>query len=269
VKSFSIIGAGNLGTNLIHSLVEKQFELKFIYNKSRYGYFSGSVTGDMRLTVREPDFIFICTQESRMQKAVRLAADSGNIEGKIFFHTSNSLTSDELLPLKERGAYTASFSPLQTFAGLSFENGREADIFKDVYFLAEGDEPALALAGEIADSLGARLLIVEKSKKIYFHIAAVCASNFLISILKLSENQLKKAGGSIVERNNEPVDIKVLLPLIHRTLENVKTRGVDASLTGPVKRKETDVIHSHLAHLDGEDSFLYKALTDYLLYSFS
>ena len=245
MKSFSIIGAGNLGTNLIHSLVEKQFQLKYIYNKSKYGYFVDFVTGNIHSAVKDKK------------------------EGKVFFHTSNSLTSDELLPLKEKGAYIASFSPLQTFAGFNLKNSREADIFKDVYFLAEGDEPALVLAREIAGSLGARLLIVDKSNKIYFHIAAVCASNFLISILKLSENQLKKSGGCIVEGSDESVDIKVLLPLIQQTLENVKTRGIDASLTGPVKRKETDIIQSHLAHLEREDLVLYKALTDYLLYSFS
>lgn len=268
MKSFSIIGAGDLGTRLIHSLVEKGYGLKYIYNKSKHGYFACSVTGDMGLAVREAGFVFICTQESRIREAARLAADSGNVAGKIFFHTSNSLTSDELLSLKEKGAYTASFSPLQTFAGSgpSTGNGPEADLFKGVYFLAEGDEPAVALAREIAGRLGARLLVVDKDEKIYFHIAAVCASNFLISILKLSENQLKKTGVHGVDGH---VDIKVLLPLIRRTLDNVETLGVDASLTGPVKRKETGVIRSHLEHLDGEDSALYKALTDYLLHSFS
>lgn len=258
-----------MGTHLIHSLVEKQYQLKYIYNKSKYGQFTASVTGDIGLTVREPDFIFICTQESRIREVVPLAAASGRIEGKVFFHTSNSLTSDELLPLKEKGAFIASFSPLQTFAGFSLKNRPEADIFEGVYFLAEGDEPALALAREIAGSLGARLIIVEKSKKIYFHIAAVCASNFLISILKLSERQLMKTGDCTVENRNEPVDIKVLLPLIRRTLENVETCGVDASLTGPARRKETGVIQAHLAHLDREDSVLYKTLTDYILQSFS
>lgn len=255
MNRFSVIGAGDLGTRLIHALVETGYGLKYIYKKSKYDNFAGPVTGDIASMVRESDFIFISTQESRIAEAVRLAASSGPA-GKVFFHTSNSLTSDELSPLKEKGAFTASFSPLQTFVGNDADG---AGLFKGVYFLAEGDEPALNLAREIAARLDARLLVVDKDKKIYFHIAAVCASNFLISILKLSGNQLKRAGG---------FDMNVLLPLIRQTVNNVEIRGVDASLTGPVKRKEMGIINTHLEHLEGEDAALYKALTNFLFHSF-
>ena len=257
MNNFSVIGAGDLGTRLTHALVEKGYGLKYIYKKSKYNGFAGLVTGDMGLMVRESDFIFISTRESQIAEAARWAAAS-DPAGKVFFHTSNSLTSDELSLLKEKGALTASFSPLQTFAG-NDENSIGSDLFKGVYFLAEGDEPALRLAREITVRLGARLLVVEKSKKIYFHIAAVCASNFLISILKLSENQLKRAG---------EFDMNVLLPLIRQTVNNVETKGVDASLTGPVRRKEMGIINKHLDHLEGEDAALYKALTDFLFHSF-
>lgn len=255
MNSFSVIGAGDLGTRLIHALVERGYGLKYIYKKSKYGDFSGYVTGDMELMVRESDFVFICTRESQIVDAARLVATSSDPAGKVFFHTSNSLTSDELSLLKGKGAFTASFSPLQTFAG----SGADVGVFEGVYFLAEGDEPALNFAREVADRLDARLLVVDRDKKIYFHIAAVCASNFLISILKLSENQLKRAG---------EFDMNVLLPLIRQTLKNVETTGVDASLTGPVKRKEIGIIKKHLEHLEGEDSVLYKSLTNFLFHSF-
>lgn len=260
-RKFSVIGAGNLGTHLISSLVNKGYPLKYIYKKSKYNAFVSAVTGDMGRLVRESDIIFICTRESVIREVAELAADSFDPAGKIFFHTSNSLTSDELLPLEQKGAYTASFSPLQTFA--SFLPQHAAHVFKGVYFLAEGHEKALECAGEIAGHLGAKILFVDKDKKIYVHIAAVCASNFLISILKLSENQLKKVG------IKKKLDINVLLPLIKQTLENVESRGMDASLTGPVKRKETGIVNKHLEHLEGEEKELYKALSDFLAQSFS
>lgn len=260
-RKFSVIGAGDLGTHLIGSLKNKGYQLKYIYKKSKYNAFVSAVTGDMGKLVRESDIIFICTRESVIREVAELAAASFDPAGKIFFHTSNSLTSDELLPLKRKGAYTASFSPLQTFA--SFLPQQAAHVFKGVYFLAEGERKALELAGEMADHLDAKVLIVDKDEKIYFHIAAVCASNFFISILKLSENQLKKEG---IKKKS---DIKVLLPLIKQTLANVESRGVDASLTGPVKRKEMGIINKHLEHLEGEEAALYKALSDFLAQSFS
>lgn len=276
-RKFSIIGAGNLGTRLIYSLVNcpnHEYELKYIYKKSKFNCFASSIINDMDRLVRESGIIFICTQESRIREAVELAAASriSDLPGKIFFHTSNSLTSDELFELKSRGAFTASFSPLQTFAG--FDPSREdigSNLFKDVYFLAEGDDEALKVAGEIAKALGSNILIVNKNTKIYFHIAAVCASNFLIAILKLAENQLHKAtevgipsASDVLGNDAKTPDIKIMLPLIRQTLENVAVRGVGESLTGPAKRKEMGIIQKHLEHLEGDEAALYKALTEYL-----
>ncbi|MCU0288128.1 MAG: hypothetical protein MUF15_17245, partial [Acidobacteria bacterium] len=60
---FSVIGAGNLGTWLIYSLVHSspgKFELKYIYKKSKFNCFTNSITDDMDCLIRESEFIFIC-----------------------------------------------------------------------------------------------------------------------------------------------------------------------------------------------------------------
>jgi predicted short-subunit dehydrogenase-like oxidoreductase (DUF2520 family) len=255
MKRFSVIGAGNLGTYLIDSLVKKGYSLKYIYKKSRGRQFAFAITGDIRLLVEQSDFIIISTQESKIPGAAELAAASSHPKGKIFFHTSNSLTSDELASLQEKGARVASFSPLQTFPAYSAKT-RE-DVFNGIYFLAEGDEKAVHLARQVAADLGAHVLIVNKSEKIYFHIAGVASCNFLIAVLELAENQLKKVGKH---------DIKILLPLIKQTLKNVESMGVEASLTGPVKRKEMGIVKKHLEVLEKnpDEAALYKALSKFL-----
>lgn len=273
MNHFSVIGAGNLGANLLRALAVKEadYALRYIYKHSKFAAYAGRVTQNMAQLVRESDLVFICTQESRIAAAAETAAAGSDPGGKIFFHTSNSLTSDELIALRRKGAYTASFSPLQTFPGFA----PEVDLFRGIYFLAEGDEKALDAAEKIAADLNANLLRVDKEDKIYYHMAAVCASNFLISILKLSENQLKKTGGPVDEdekdkkgtgymngRIEDP--IKVMLPLIRQTLANVETKGVTASLSGPVKRKETGVVEKHLQRLEGKERALYQALSDFL-----
>ncbi|UCH96591.1 MAG: DUF2520 domain-containing protein [Candidatus Aminicenantes bacterium] len=255
MKRFSIIGAGNLGAYLIDSLVKNGYSLKYIYKKSKTGGFDFAITGDIRLLVEQSDFIIISTQESKIREAAELAAVSSHPKGKVFFHTSNSLTSDELASLKKKGAHVASFSPLQTFPGYSARNSEH--VFNGIYFLVEGDQKAVHLARQIAADLGAYVLAVEKSEKIYFHIAGVAASNFLIAILELAERQLKKVGTH---------DIKILLPLIRQTLKNVESGGVAASLTGPVKRKEMDIVKKHLEVLEKnpDEAALYKALAKFL-----
>lgn len=251
MRNFSVIGAGNVGANLIGSLEKKGYTLRYIYKKSKYDYYAPAVTGDMGAVIREADFIIIGTQESRIDEVAVQAAAATDVSGKIFFHTSNSLTSGQLQPLREKGAYVASFSPLQTFPRFD-EN---IDVYNGIYCLGEGDEPAMVLVRQLALDLGAYLLEVRKQDKIFLHIAGVCASNFLIGILKLAERQIKKAGD---------MDIDILMPLIKQTVKNVERKGVEASLTGPVKRGETAIVQKHLSVLKGQEAELYKLLSDYL-----
>lgn len=260
MKRFSIIGAGNLGTYLINSLVKKGYILKYIYKKAKYPSpkFEAAIEDDIGLIVEQSDFIIISTQESKIREAAESAAVSSNPKGKIFVHTSNSLTSDELISLNGKGAGVASFSPLQTFA--ETEPSSKENLFKGIFFLAEGDREAVRLAEGISADLEAHVLVIDKADKPYIHIAAVSASNFLVAILKLAEGQLKRVG----ERCRVPIDIKVLLPLIKQTLKNVESRGVEASLTGPVKRKEMGIVKKHLELLKGKEKALYQVLSEFL-----
>ncbi|MCP4148025.1 MAG: DUF2520 domain-containing protein [bacterium] len=190
---FSIIGAGNLGTSLICSLVRKGYMLKYIYQKSKFDGFADFLEHDIGKIVKESDIIFICTQESKIREIAQYIATTTNPGGKLFYHTSNSLTSTELEAIEAKGGLVASFSPLQTFP--PYDAGDvQNNLFEGISFLAEGNNAALEPARQIAADLNARVLLVDKETKIYFHISAVCACNFLISILKLSESQLKKAG---------------------------------------------------------------------------
>lgn len=289
-----------MGSNLIHSLVRKGYSLQYIYKrkgaappaqegakvgaapaayktpgkgtasfidrkkrifdrlsqslakKSGRKDFSAYLSEDIGLIVEESDFVFITTRESQLKEAAGLIAQQAEPAGKIFFHTSNSLTSTELLEIKERGGLIASFSPLQTF--VDFDPA--VDLFAGIYFLCEGDAPAVALAGEIAAALGAKALVVDAADKPLFHMAAVSASNFFIALLKFAEAQVKRCGGDF--------DIGILLPLIEQTLKNAASRGVSASLTGPLQRGEAEILRKHLSLLQGEDAAFYKVLTDYL-----
>jgi predicted short-subunit dehydrogenase-like oxidoreductase (DUF2520 family) len=257
VKRFSLIGAGNLGSHLAHSLTAKGCRLSCIYKKTKYQGLAAPITDDLNKLVQESDFIVIATQESKIEEAARALAASSQPAGKVVFHTANALTSDCLVSLKKKAAFTASFSPLQTFA--AFDPACGANVFEGVYFLTEGDPEAVAMAEEIAALLKANVMKVDKEKKVFFHIAAVAASNFLISILKLAERQLHKTA-----KPGEQPDIAILLPLIRQTLKNVEDNGIDASLTGPFKRKETGIIRKHLELLEQDEAALYKALTDFL-----
>ncbi len=245
--SFSVIGAGNLGANLIYSLQKSGDQLISIYKKSKYPQFKEKVENDLEKVISLSNVVFISVQESRIDDIVSEIASLHNLSGKIFFHTSNALTSDEMLLLKEKGGLIASFSPLQTFPDFK----GDPDVFNGVYFLSEGDGVALKTADKIAGELNAFNLVVDKSTKVFFHIGAVISSNFLNSLMKFSDIQVKKGGD---------FNYKILLPLIKQTLRNIENIGLDKALTGPVKRGESEIVKKHLEMLDGKEKDLYELL---------
>lgn len=249
---FSVIGAGRVGLNLSQALQKKGFQLQYIFKKALNNKYPAHITKDISKLVQDSDFIFICVQESKIGPLAELVSTETAPLGKIFFHTANSLTSDELLPLRLAGAAVASFSPLQTF--IRFQEDEE--LFSGVTFLLEGDEAAVRLAGRIAVQLKARTLAVPKQDKVYFHMAAIAAANFLIANLKFAERQL--------DRTTAKPGLDILFPLVEQTFHNIKKYGWRKSLSGPLKRGETGLLKKHESLLSGSEKKIYRLLLQYL-----
>ncbi len=251
MTSYSVFGAGNLGSNLIFALNSSGYSFKYIYSRAKYDVFSKHVENDLKKIIDDSDLFFISVRESQMESVVEYISTISDLTGKIFFHTANSMTSEVLKPLFDKGASVASFSPLQTFPDFM----KSKNIFNDVYFLSEGDVKALEKAKEIASDLGAINLEVNKDMKIFYHMGAVISSNFLNSLLRFADKQLRRGGLH---------DFRILLPLIKETLHNIEKRGLDQSITGPLSRGETGTVSSHENLLSPIDRELYKLLSGYI-----
>lgn len=252
MTDFSFFGVGSLGVNLISSLISAGYKLKYIYKKSAYSIFDSHLDNDVNRIISGSEIIFISTQESKIEGIAETIAEKSDVSGKIFFHTSNSMTSEALKPVRDSGGKVASFSPLQTFVGL--KNGK--NLFRGTTFLAEGDPEALLCAEEISLKLGAFIVKVDPDKKVFFHISAVISSNLLNSLLRFAKIELDKTGSGS--------DISILMPLIKETIVNIEEKGLEDSLSGPVKRGESGIIKKHLENLSGKEKELYKILTGFL-----
>jgi len=252
MNRFSVIGAGYVGLNLIRSLQKNGYVLQHIFQKARGGYFASRLTSDMAELVRAADFVFIAVQESKIKAVAQAVAAHAAPRGKIFFHAANSLTSDELSPLRRAGARVASFSPLQTFIGFR----EDEDLFAGITFLLEGDKAAVTLAQRIATDLQARVLPVRKTDKIYFHMAAIAAANFFIAGMKFAERRLQQTSGR--------PGLEILFPLVEQVLRNVKKIGWRDSLSGPLKRGETGLLAKHESLLAANEKKIYHLLLKYL-----
>ncbi len=247
MKTVSFIGTGRLGTSLALALFKKGWTIRCLADKSlsaakesRKIVGAGEATDDWTGAAEGSAVLFLCIPDENIERtAAALARSKVDWERKIVFHTSGILSSKTLEPVKRRGAFVASFHPVQSFPSKRTPPGR----FKNIYFGIEGDGPALARAKEIARRLGGRPLLLRPQDKPLYHTACSMASNLFVPLFDMSCRLLQAIG------IKSKMASSVLLPLVEGTLQNVKHFDRKTALTGPMARGDEQTIQGHLRAL--------------------
>jgi predicted short-subunit dehydrogenase-like oxidoreductase (DUF2520 family) len=257
----TIIGAGAVGRSLAIALSAGGKRLSGIYSLTGRSAALLAKKCKMKYSGRLSDAahiastVIIAVPDEAIADAVKLlAAVPGRLTGMTVLHTSGALTSDELQPLKKKGARTGSMHPLQTFPKHALSTA-----LTGCWFALEGDSAAVARAAALVKNMGARHFTVAKKHKTLYHIAAVFASNYQVTLY------------SVVEHLAEAVKIprrdlwRIFRPLIERTMENVLASSPAEALTGPIARGDFQTIMNHIAALESARSLehlipLYSAL---------
>jgi predicted short-subunit dehydrogenase-like oxidoreductase (DUF2520 family) len=260
-----IIGAGRLGTTLGYALTKKGYSIEAIScrrsssaEESRRIIGQGVQSTDNLQAAKQGDLIILSVPDDVIEAVVsELASSDIDWAEKTVFHCSGYHSSGALSALRKKGALTASLHPVQTFPK------KEADesVFHGIYFGLEGEEDAVYKAKEIVRSLGAEYVLLDAQAKPLFHAACSVASNHLAALLGMSSSMLEKAG------LDEELSLKIVFPLVQRTLQNVKKIGASAALTGPLIRGDQKTLLSHLRSLDDTPDYSnpYKSLARLVL----
>ena len=248
MKSFSIVGAGRLGTVLGAALARRGWRVEAVFDKdaaaareSRIIIGQGRATTDIRGPAKAGAVVFLTVPDDEVGRAAaRLARAPGPWTGRTVFHASGLLPARVLDPLRKRGASAASLHPVQSFP----DKVAPARIFKGVSWGVEGDAAAVRTAeGIVKDLRGHILLLSEKDKRLY-HAACSLASNALAGLEWTAAGLLAASG------MGEKEAAEVLLPLVQGTLRNVKKFGWAGALTGPVSRGDVATVREHLRALE-------------------
>lgn len=255
MKSFSIVGAGRLGTVLGAALVRRGWKAAAIVDKD-----SGAARESRRIigrgkvlpyrpglspegrdgTVGLGEVVIIAVPDDAVGRVAAGLARSGvSWAGRFVFHTSGFLPARVLEPLRKRGARIASVHPVQSFP----RKDAPASIFRGITWGVEGDPAAVAAAEEMVRSLRGNVLLLSEKDKPLYHAACSLASNAMIALEWTASGLLEAVG------IGEKAAAGMLFPLVQGTLQNVNNLGLEKALTGPILRGDVAAVRKHLEAL--------------------
>ncbi len=173
------------------------------------------------------DIYLIATPDDQIAACCEQLAASGMVRpGVVVFHCSGALPAAVLAPAAACGALIASVHPVRSFASPE----QVAQSFSGTWCGVEGDPAALALLTPLFSGLGAQLVEIAPAAKTVYHAAAVFACNYLVTLLDVAVQAYGHAGIP------EDVAMKMMEPLVRKTVDQVFAAGTPAALSGPIAR---------------------------------
>lgn len=260
-----IIGAGKVGSALAILLTKKGYPVVGVASRSKSSAIKLAQKlkcpsfNDVVQAAQNGELVFITTPDREIASISKKIAEGGGFRsGQIVAHTSGAHASDELVGVREAGAFALSLHPLQSFADV---DGALKNI-PGSYFALEGDAQAVDLGKKIVRQLKGESFIIKAEHKPLYHAAACIASNYLVSLMHFATSLYQSFGVS----KNEA--FKALQPLVKGTISNIERVGPVDALTGPVVRGDGLTIEGHLNVLEkqgGQESELYRKLGIYTI----
>lgn len=238
------IGTGTVGTALAVRLHSKGYPVVAASDKtlSSTQRFASMVPGcrtyqQNQDVVDSADIVFITTHDDAIAP---VAASLKWHNGQSVLHCSGAASIDILAPAKVDGAATGAIHPLQTFASLS----NAIDNIPGSTFGIEADEPLFTILRDMAIALECNWVKLDAGDKVLYHAAAVLASNYCVTLVKLATDLWKTFG---IEPKQAT---QALLPLLKGTISNIGNIGIPECLTGPIARGDTGTISKHISALE-------------------
>jgi len=244
--SIAIVGPGRLGSALAlelkragypisgvlsHPGMESQRKARALARKIHAPALTGH---DLPLTA---DVVWFCVPDGDIATVARQLAAGSQWRGKIAFHSSGALPSDQLDVVRKQGASVASVHPLMTFVAGS------APSLEGVPFAVEGDDAAVRLARTIVRGLGGETFAIRKRYKAAYHAWGGFTSPLVVAALVAAEQVARAAGLSAAEARRR------MLPIVRQTIANYARLGPAGAFSGPLVRGDAEVVRRHLQAL--------------------
>ncbi len=248
MQKITIIGVGRVGGALAIALSRMGFEIEqlIVRNDKTANKICEFIKPKPKISTLDEvaeissEIVFMTTQDFEIENAAQKLAGKIKNSNSVVFHTSGSLSSEILKPLREIGCPTGSIHPLVSISDAVLG----AERFADSYFCVEGDADAVETARIIVEKLGGKAFTIETKHKILYHASAVTACGHLVALIDTAIEMLTKCG---LDENSAK---NTLLPLIKSTVENLEVQSTAEALTGTFARADVKTFEKHLAALN-------------------
>lgn len=239
-----IIGVGRAGGRLCRAFTESGHTIAAVWDTDSDA--GRRVAGEVGSVCAPPpewsrfglDAVLIAVPDSKIAEvAFDLARHP--LPAPVVLHISGAAGEEVLRPLQGKGCSLGSMHPLLSFASGS------ASPLEGARFAVGGDDRAVAVAEELAWSVGAIPLPIRPDQKAAYHAAACLCSNYLVVLAWLAQKTMAAAG---LSEDFWPG----YLDLIRGTLDNLGSLGPEGALTGPVARGDIETVSRHRDALQGQ-----------------
>ncbi len=238
------IGAGTVGTALAVRLAKKGYPIVAVASRSiQSAHRLARMVPDCQACENQQevadraDLVFVTTPDDAVLSVV---SKLNWHAGQSVLHCSGADSLLSLEPARWAGAAVGSFHPLQTFASVS----QAIDNLPGSMFALEAEEPLLTILKELAIALEGKWVVLQGDDKVLYHAAAVMASNYMVTLMKLACDLWQTFGVSPEEAT------QALVPLLRGTVNNIGNVGLPNCLTGPIARGDLGTITKHLNALE-------------------
>ena len=248
--TISIIGAGNLATNIAQAIKEKGHNIQYVFSRTMESakkladIVHASPTDSISDIKPGADIYIIAVKDSALpdvaQKLVK------NLPNQLLVHTAGSIDMD-VIKANRRGV----LYPMQTFSKF-----KKVD-FNNIHCFIEAENiNDLNIINQLATSISDCVHQTDSQKRKILHLAAVFACNFANHCEAIAEKILQ----------DYDISFEVMKPLIKETFDKIMTTSPKVVQTGPAARNDKNVMDMHAKILQqrygSQIETLYKQLSN-------
>jgi predicted short-subunit dehydrogenase-like oxidoreductase (DUF2520 family) len=189
----------------------------------------------------EADAVILAVRDGAISEVAQMLVATGLITRRhVLIHCSGGLSSAEAFAaVRDQIGGVATLHPLRAIA-----DARTAmRTLKGTVIGVEGDERGRVTAQALATAIGGTPLELASGQMAAYHAAAAMASNFVVALLDAAQAAMSSAGVPAEDAR------AALVALAQGAVANVGAKGVDAGLTGPIRRGDLATVARHVQAL--------------------